>query len=69
MKEAGVRHAIAEEFEVESESIGADWILSAMESAVNMLNIVILDACRNNPFQSFRGAQKGLAEMKIPRGT
>jgi uncharacterized protein (TIGR02145 family) len=64
-----VRHAIAEEFEVESEAIGANRILSAMESAGNPLNIVILDACRNNPFQSFRGAQKGLAEMKAPRGT
>jgi uncharacterized protein (TIGR02145 family) len=64
-----VRHAIAEEFEVESEAIGANRILSAMESAGNPLNIVILDACRNNPFQSFRGAQKGLAEIKAPRGT
>jgi formylglycine-generating enzyme required for sulfatase activity len=64
-----VRHAIAEEFEVESEAIGANRILSAMESAGNPLNIVILDACRNNPFQSFRGAQKGLAEMRAPRGT
>jgi hypothetical protein len=64
-----VRHAIAEEFEVESEAISANRILSAMESAGNPLNIVILDACRNNPFQSFRGAQKGLAEMKAPRGT
>jgi TRAP-type mannitol/chloroaromatic compound transport system substrate-binding protein len=64
-----VRHAIAEEFEVESEAIAANRILSAMESAGNPLNIVILDACRNNPFQSFRGAQKGLAEMKAPRGT
>jgi len=41
-----------------------------MEAAQNELNIVILDACRNNPFaRSFRSADKGLAQMDAPSGT
>lgn len=41
-----------------------------MENARNSLNIVILDACRNNPFaRSFRSTQKGLASIDAPGGT
>jgi hypothetical protein len=41
-----------------------------MDAAKNGLNIVILDACRNNPFQrSFRSMQTGLAQMDAPTGT
>ena len=38
--------------------------------ANNGLNIVILDACRNNPFsKSFRSSSKGLAVMDAPQGS
>jgi hypothetical protein len=41
-----------------------------MEDAGNGLNIVILDACRNNPFaRSFRSADQGLAKMDAPTGS
>jgi hypothetical protein len=41
-----------------------------MDAARNRLNIVILDACRNNPFaRSFRSTQKGLATTDAPGGT
>jgi hypothetical protein len=46
-----------------------------MEGAKNNLNIVILDACRNNPFARSllrgRGVNnpEGLASMKVPSGT
>ncbi len=41
-----------------------------MEAANNRLNIVILDACRNNPFaRSFRSGGAGLAQMDAPVGT
>lgn len=41
-----------------------------MEHAGNRLNIVILDACRNNPFvRSFRSSSKGLAKMDAPPGS
>ncbi len=41
-----------------------------MSAAKTRLNIVILDACRNNPFErSFRSSTRGLAQMKAPSGT
>lgn len=56
---------IAREFEVQDETILAESVLEAMAYAKNELNIVILDACRNNPFpRSFRSASRGLARMK-----
>jgi uncharacterized caspase-like protein len=45
-------------------------VLGKMEDAANQLNIVILDACRNNPFsRSFRNAATGLARMDAPTGS
>jgi hypothetical protein len=42
-----------------------------MEGAGTKLNLVILDACRNNPFgdRSLRSASSGLAQMRAPEGT
>ena len=65
-----VENNIKEESEVEFEAIDAGRILAKMENAGNPLNIVILDACRNNPFKrSFRTSKKGLAQMDAPLGT
>jgi hypothetical protein len=45
-------------------------LLGQMKSAGNPMNLVILDACRNNPFQrSFRAASQGLAQVVAPTGT
>lgn len=56
---------IHREYEVPDETILADLILQAMAYAGNDLNIVILDACRNNPYpKSFRSAARGLARME-----
>ena len=54
---------IEEEFEVSDEAVSAGRILGAMEGAGNGLNLVILDACRNNPYsRGFRGrSARGLA--------
>ena len=61
---------IEREDEVAYTSVDANQILDKMESAGNRLNIVILDACRNNPFaRSFRSAGNGLAQMEAPVGT
>ncbi len=56
--------------EVEDESIDASSVLRKMETAGNPVNILILDACRNNPFaRSFRSAEQGLARMDGPVGS
>lgn len=44
---------IEEQFEIEFECIEADRALAVMELSNNPFNIVIMDACRNNPFRSF----------------
>ena len=59
---------IRQEFEIPDEGVDADAVLRAMESAGNGLNIVIFDACRNNPFARSLGS-RGLARMDGPVGT
>lgn len=51
--------------------VNANTVLKQMESSDPRLNIVILDACRNNPFggRGLRDAGGGLAQMQAPRGT
>nr|VFJ48811.1 MAG: Formylglycine-generating enzyme, required for sulfatase activity, contains SUMF1/FGE domain [Candidatus Kentron sp. FW] len=61
---------IQEENEVADESVSANLVLKKMHAADNRLNIVILDACRDNPFaRSFRSGSRGLARMDAPTGT
>src|SRR5688572_30345475 len=61
---------IDREYEVEYNSVDVGLVLSMMDAAKNPLNIVILDACRNNPFaRSLRVAASGLAPLDAPAGT
>ena len=61
---------ITAEDEVEDLAVDAGMVLRKMQSAENRLNIVVLDACRNNPFaRSFRSAERGLAQMDAPSGS
>jgi hypothetical protein len=58
------------ESDVDIEGVRAAQVMARMEAAGNDLNIVILDACRNNPFaRSFRSYYRGLAVMDAPTGT
>lgn len=62
--------AIKGEADVEYECVDAGRVLKQMEEAGNGVNIVVLDACRNNPFpRSFRSATRGLARMDAPKGS
>jgi hypothetical protein len=78
----GVQHAnhnylvpvsadIESEFDIEFETLDASYVLKHMEQAnKNGVNIVILDACRNNPFlRRFRNLRRGLARMESVRGS
>jgi hypothetical protein len=61
---------IEQEPDVELEAIDVGRVMAEMMKAENSLNIVILDACRNNPYaRSFRSSVSGLAQMKAPTGT
>lgn len=58
------------EKEVKYKAIDAAQILAEMRNAKNPTNIVILDACRGNPFyRSFQPSAQGLAYMNTPTGT
>jgi formylglycine-generating enzyme required for sulfatase activity len=66
-----VNARINKESDVRFQAVDAGRILAEMENANNGLNIVILDACRDNPFgKSFRSASRGLAIVaNAPSGT
>ena len=61
---------IRNEDEVPDDSINAKVILEKMQGAGNRMNLIILDACRNNPFAAkSRSAASGLATMNAPSGS
>ncbi|WP_290817280.1 caspase family protein [Ferrovibrio sp.] len=65
-----VQAQVGTEEEVEVEAMDVNYVLARMAVAKNRFNIVILDACRNNPFErSFRSSTNGLAAISAPRGT
>ena len=65
-----VKAYVTSETDIQWEAVPAGKVLGKMYEAGNKLNIVILDACRDNPFKrSFRTESKGLAQMDAPKGT
>ena len=55
---------------VSAETLDVDSVLGQMDAARSRINVVILDACRNNPFaRRFRSPTRGLAFMQAPLGT
>ena len=61
---------IKEEFGLEDEAFDANRVLAGMEEAGNRVNIVILDACRDNPFgRAWRTSATGLAQLSAPIGS
>jgi formylglycine-generating enzyme required for sulfatase activity len=59
------------ESDVKYKAVDAGQVMDEMDEAKNELNIVILDACRDNPFARSwkRSGQGGLALMDSPTGT
>ena len=61
---------IGREVEFRTDAVPAEWVLAWMDAAGNRLNMVILDACRNNPYGGTRrGGSRGLAQMDAPSGS
>ena len=63
----GVR--IESEIDVKYKSLPVGYLLDQMEKAKNPMNIIILDACRNNPFKGFRSYNKGFTVIDAPSGS
>jgi tetratricopeptide (TPR) repeat protein len=61
---------INRESDIKYQSVQVDWVLDRMRDAGNELNVIVLDACRNNPYaRSGRNAQPGLAMMQAVSGS
>jgi len=61
---------ISAEQTVRLETIDVDAVIDQMSMARSRVNLVILDACRNNPFERrFRSISGGLASIEAPTGT
>jgi len=61
---------VESEEDVEFGALDGDYVLSTMDGAENSMNIIILDACRDNPFaRSFRSFSRGLGKMEAPKGS
>ena len=61
---------IAREDEVAFSALDLGAVMEKLDSARNPVNIVILDACRDNPFGNrFQASAKGLAQVEAPPGT
>jgi len=61
---------IQSEEDVEFRGMDANMVLSRMDAAHERVNLLVLDACRNNPFgRNVRSAAIGLAQMDAPKGT
>lgn len=61
----------AREADVDFQMLNAGVVLRQMEASGTRLNLVMLDACRNNPFagRGLRSGGAGLAQMQAPEGT
>jgi uncharacterized caspase-like protein len=59
------------EADVDFQMLDTNLVLRQMEGSGTRLNLVILDACRNNPFggRGLRSTGAGLATMQAPEGT
>ena len=65
-----VTHEVQDAAELEIDAISAQNVLAQMKAAGNPVNIVILDACRNQPFPGAdRSDTRGLARMDAISGS
>lgn len=61
---------IQSEDDIEFRGVDANMVLARMDGAHSRVNLMVLDACRNNPFnRNNRSANPGLAQMDAPKGT
>jgi hypothetical protein len=60
---------IGRESDVAYEAVPLGKVLGAMEDAGNPTNLLLIDACRDNPFQNLRSSSRGLAGLTGGKGT
>jgi len=56
--------------DIPKQGVEVNSLLEGLTKAANPMNVIILDACRDNPFGSVKGLdQKGLSQMDAPTNT
>ncbi len=64
---------VGQDFQSEADlryrAVNAGVVLAKMEEAGSRVNLMILDACRNNPFKGFRDQTRGLTVQEAPPGS
>lgn len=61
---------LSSEEDVPYQALSLSAVLNTMEDSKAAVNLVLLDACRNNPFaRNFRSQAQGLARVQAPSGT
>ena len=55
--------------DVPDQTVDINSVIDAFKSAGNRMNILVLDACRDNPFAGTTTTGKGLAQLDAPPGT
>lgn len=61
---------VMREDEIADQGLDVSLILEKMNTASKGVNILIVDACRDDPFgRTFRSTSRGLAQMDAPKGT
>jgi ankyrin repeat protein len=64
-----VGHTFQTEADLRFKAMNAGLVLARMEQAKTKINIMILDACRDNPFKGFRSTSRGLSALEATSGT
>jgi len=63
--EVDIKNAV----DIKYKGVDASYVLAQMQAANNDLNMLILDACRNNPWKDkMRGVSRGLAPIQPAKG-
>jgi hypothetical protein len=62
--------AIRRTEDVGTQGVDLGTLIEGITKATNPMNVIVLDACRDNPFaKDFRVEQRGLSQMDAPPGT
>lgn len=54
---------ISEDWELRDEAFSMDRVIAGLETAGSRFNLIMLDACRDKPYTSTRGGERGLSYM------
>jgi formylglycine-generating enzyme required for sulfatase activity len=64
-----VNEAIGNETDVRYKAMDAQYVMDYMQDARTSVNIIILDACRDNPYRGYKSQTKGFIAVSAPQGT